>query len=200
MLGILPRLGLALVPWLTGELIDRWFSFRCFGSESPLCIYYWYPPGMDVMFALLVLAPFMTARRLVALRVLALIALSVLVHGLSVGFLVDTRGVLEIPGVNSIFLNVIPIAILASVVTVLLTALACDLKLTWRFAAYSVLAGLPVAAGFLLADLTPLGDWLSFSDNWLWAVWHLSICVAIYYGRLADSRRESGRTKYAARQ
>ncbi len=187
-LGILPRLGLALLPWLTGELIDRWFFIRCFGSESPLCIYYWYPPGIDLMFALLVLAPFMTARTLVASRVLALIALSVLVHGLSVGLLVDTRGALEIPGINSIFLNVFPISVIASVVTVLLTALICGLNLTGRLGAYSALAGLPVSAGFLLTDLTPLGEWLSFSDNWLWAVWHLSICMAIYYGRPTTSR------------
>lgn len=41
-LGILPRLGFALVPWLTGELLDNRFS-GCFGSESPLCIDYGRP-------------------------------------------------------------------------------------------------------------------------------------------------------------
>lgn len=189
-LGILPRLGLALVPWLTGELVDNWF-LGCFGSESPFCIYYWHPPGMDVAFALLVLAPFMAARTLVALRVLALMVLSVLVHALSVDFLVATRGSLEIPGVDSIFLNIIPIAVVASVVTVLLTALACGLKLTWRLGAYSALAGIPVAAVLLLTDLAPATHWLNmWSTSWYWAFWHMSVCIAIYYGRRITPRAD----------
>lgn len=188
--GILPRLGLALVPWLTGELVENWF-FGCFGSESPFCIYFWHPAGMDVVFALLVLAPFMAARTLIALRVLALIVLSVLVHALSVGFLVETRGSLEIPGVDSIFLNVIPIAVIASVVTVLLTALACGLRLTWRLGAYSALAGISVAFVFLLTDLAPFMEWLNaWSTSWYWALWHLSICIAIYYGRRITPRTD----------
>ena len=181
-LGLLPRLGLALVPWLTGELVDTWFH-GCFGSESPFCIYYWHPPGMDVMFALLVLAPFMSARSLVTLRVLALIILSVLVHSLSVDFLVATRGSLDVPGVDSIFVNIIPIAVIASVVTVSFAALACRLQLTRRLVLYSVLAGIPVASVFLLLDLAPALNWLGWWGSWYWAVWHLSICVAIYYGR-----------------
>ena len=147
-LGILPRVGLAFVPWLTGELIDRW-SFSCFGSQSPFCIYYFHPPGMDVMFALLVLALFMHARTRVALRVLALVVLGVFVHFLSIGLLVATRGSLDVPGIDTIWLNVIPVAVIASVVTVLLAAVVCGLKMTWRLGTYSALAGIPIAAGVL---------------------------------------------------
>ena len=190
-LGILPRLGLALVPWLTGELVDTWFH-GCFGSESPFCIYYWHPPGMDVMFALLVLAPFMSARSLVLVRVLALTVLSVLVHSLSVDFLVATRGSLEVPGIDSIFVNIIPIAVVASIVTVSITALACGLKLTRRLVLYSALAALPIAVVFVIDDVAPASIWPAWWGNWYWAVWHLSICVAIYYGR--QPVRERGQT------
>ena len=181
-LGIWPRVGLAFVPWLTGELISL-SSFSCFGSQSPFCIYYFHPPGMDVMFALLVLAPFMHARTRVALRVLALIVLSVLVHSLSIGFLIDSRGSLDIAGIDTIWLNVIPIAVIASAVTVLLAAVICGLKLTWRLGIYSVLAGIPIAAVFLLSELISNMGWMTWSANWYWAVWHVSICVAIYHGR-----------------
>ena len=181
-LGIWPRVGLAFVPWLTGELIDRW-SFSCFGSQSPFCIYYFHPPGMDVMFALLVLAPFMHARTRVALRVLALVVLSVLVHSLSIDFLIESRGSLDVPGIDTIWLNVIPVAVIASVVTVLLAAVVCGLKVTWRLGTYSALAGIPIAAVFLLTDLELNMGWITWSANWYWAVWHVSICVAIYHGR-----------------
>ncbi len=181
-LGILPRVGLAFVPWLTGELIDRW-SFSCFGSQSPFCIYYFHPPGMDVMFALLVLALFMHARTRVALRVLALVVLGVFVHFLSIGLLVATRGSLDVPGIDTIWLNVIPVAVIASVVTVLLAAVVCGLKMTWHLGTYSALAGIPIAAVFLLSDLIPNMGWMTWSAHWYWAVWHVSICVAIYSGR-----------------
>ncbi len=187
-LGILPRVGLALVPWLTGELVDRW-AFSCFGSQSPFCIYFFHPPGMDVMFALLVLTPFMHARTFVVLRVLTLIVLSVLVHFLSIGFLVATRGSLEVHGINTIWLNIIPIAIIASVVIVLLAALVCGMKVTGRLATYSALAGLPVAAAFLLTDLQLNLGWITWSAHWYWAAWHVSLCVAIYKGRSATALR-----------
>lgn len=189
-MGILPRLGLAVVPWLTGELVDNWFP-GCFFSKSPLCIYYWHPPGMDVVFALLVLAPFMTAQRLVALRVLALIILSVLVHALSVGLLAGTSGSLDVPGIDSIFVNIIPIAMVASVVTVSGTALACGLRLTPRLLLYSLLAAIPAAFVFLLVDVALSSGWLRMSFSWNWAVWHLSICCAIYYGRLATAGKSA---------
>lgn len=188
-LGIFPRLGLALLPWLTGELVDNWFP-GCFFSESPFCIYYWHPPGMDVMFALLVLAPFMTAQTLVALRVLALTILSVLVHFLSVELLTGTRGSLEFLGIDSIFLNIIPIAIIASIVTVSVAALVSGLKLTRRLCVYSLLAGIPVASVFLSIDLALNLGWITLWTNWYWAVWHLSICIAMYYGRPVTARRD----------
>lgn len=182
-LGILPRLGLALVPWLTGELVDSWFP-GCFFSESPFCIYFWHAPGMDLAFALLVLAPFMSAQSLLAFRLLALLILSVIVHALSIGFLVATRGSLEVPGLDSIFVNIIPIAMVASVVTVSGTALACGLRLTRRLLLYSLLAAIPAAFVFILVDVALSSGWLRMSFSWNWAVWHLSICCAIYYGRL----------------
>lgn len=191
-LGILPRLGLALLPWLTGELVDNGF-YGCFASESPFCIYYWHPPGMDVMFALLVLAPFISARTFVTLRVLALIILSVLVHALSVDLLVATRGSLAVFGVDSIFVNIIPIAVAASVVTVSLAALVCGLNLTMRLLVYSLLAGIPVASVFLLVDLAPDMPWRVVGGHWYWGVWHLSICSAIYCGRLVTPRTKPRR-------
>lgn len=187
-MGILPRLGLAVVPWLTGELVDNWFP-GCFFSKSPFCIYYWHPPGMDVMFALLVLGPFITAQGLIILRLLALIVLSVFVHAAAVELLAGTRGLLELPGVDSIFVNVVPVAVVASIVTVSIAALACGLKLTRRLLLYSSLAGLPVALLFLLIDIRLATGWLSLWNDWFWAVWHVSICVAIYYGRRVRGAR-----------
>lgn len=188
-LGILPRLGLALLPWLTGELINNRF-YGCWGSGSPFCIYYWHPPGLDLVFALLVLAPFISARDRVVWRVLALIILSVLVHVLSVEFLVQTRGSLTIPGIDSIFVNIIPIAILASLITGILAARVCGLTLTWRLSAYAALAAMPISLAFLLSETTPVERWIRWlPDNWFWAIWHLSICTAIYYGRARTPRQ-----------
>ncbi len=186
-LGLSPRLALALLPWLLGEAIDAVF-FGCFFSESLLCIYYFHPPGMDVTFALLVLAPFLATRKLIVLRILALIALSILVHALSVSILIDTRGSLELPGFDSIFLNVIPVAIGASVVAILTAALLCGLPVSWRLGAYAAMAGLPVAFTFLLTELLWNTSPIFLSTNWHWTVWHLSICIAMYFGREFNAR------------
>lgn len=186
-MGLAPRLVLALLPWLAGEAIESVFS-GCFFSESVFCIYYFHPPGMDVVFALLVLAPFLATCRLIFFRVLALIALSILVHMMSVSILIDTRGSLELPGFDSIFVNVIPVAVVASVVTILLATLLCGLKVSWRLGAYAAMAGLPVACAFLLTQLLPSTHALFLGTNWLWAVWHLSICIAMYFGRDFNAR------------
>lgn len=143
---------------------------------------------MDVVFALLVLAPFIQSHARVALRVFGLIVLSVLVHSLAVSILVDTRGSLEIPGIDSIFLNVIPVAIGASVTTVLIGAFLCGFKVDSRLAACAALAGLPVAFTFLLADLLPETSWFPLNMSWYWAVWHVSIFLAMFYGRSAAMR------------
>lgn len=175
-----PRIVLATLPTPLAAMLAAATGFNsCWASELPFCIYFWYPPYTDVLFALLVLAPFITSWRFWPFRLIALIAVSVLTHSWSVGLLVNTRGSLMIPGVDSIFLNVLPIAMAASLIMAGMSALIAGMPLTRRFLVFSTAAGLPAAAVFLLLDFR---DLMIDPSVLVFLVWHVSICAAMFLG------------------
>jgi len=183
LLAALPSLLLHLADWLTD------WSLSCFFSDAWYCIYYFHPPFMDLLFALLVLLPFLPPGRWWAGRAGLLIVLSVVVHSMAVGFLVDFRGDLVIPGIDSIFVNIFPVAIVASVLVSALTAWICHRRiraqLWWLCAATGCLVGVSV----LVTDITDyypttvVAEFLA--DPW-W-VWHLGVCAIIFLGSEAES-------------
>lgn len=182
--GFAARLGLAFVPVAVPWALEWIFDWRpnCFFNDSWYCIYYFHPPIMDVLFGLLVLAPFITTERLWLPRVLGLVSISIFVHAASVEFLIGTRGSIAIAGVDSIFLNVFPIAVIASLIVATVTAWIAKLQIRARFWPLSVAAGLSTAAALILTDLINVPAWVRDWSNEPWLLWHISMCAAIYFG------------------
>jgi hypothetical protein len=182
---LVPRLALAALPAPLGSLFAEMAGYSgCFFSESIFCIYVWYPPFIDLLFALLVLAPFIAVRRWWTFRVVALLILSVCVHSLAVGLLVDSRGPVTVPGFDSIFFNVVPIAVVTSLITGVATVAIAGLKSGHRIVFYSAAAGLPPAILFLFMERPEL-QWMTTALDPsvpVWLAWHVSLCIAVYKG------------------
>lgn len=187
LLAVLPSLSLALVDSLAG------WSFSCFVNDAWYCIYYFYPPFMDLLFAGLVLLPFLPPGRWWAVRASLLTALSVIVHSLAVGSIVNFRGNLFAPWIDSIFVNVFPVAIVASIVVSATTAWLCRRRIRPRLWWLCAAAGCLVGVVFLLTDITnyyPTGFVMEFLLN-PWWIWHLGVCAIIYLGSEAESPEEA---------
>lgn len=183
-LGIGPRLGLAVLPTAVAILASDWLP-ACWFSDSPFCIWYWQPPLADIAFGLLVLAPFLVTPRLWPLRVLGLVVVSVAVHWQAPLSVVGLRGTITLPGVDTIFLNVVPIAVAASLVIAALTVPLAGFRTRPRYWGLACLAGLPPAAVFLAPDLSEtVARWIDGVSWLLWPAWHLSLCAAIHFGRV----------------
>ena len=186
-LGLWPRLALAsvpaLFPWLLGALFG--WNFTCFFSERWYCIYYFHPPFMDVLFAVLVLMPFIGTDRFFWPRVVGLIALSIVVHVQIVDFLVGTRGAISVPGIDSLFVNLLPIAVVASWLTVAVTAALAGVGIRRGLWLWSAGAGLLAAAIFLGTDSSGMPGWLQETVGNPWLAWHLGICISLFFGTAA---------------
>lgn len=183
------RLLGALVPGLCVTVADgRWLP-SCWGSESPLCIWFWQPPLLDVLFALLVLVPMIPPARHRPLRVAAVVLASILVHWLAAELVVCGRGTLVLPGLDTLFLNVLPVAALASLALGATVRWVAGFKVRPGYFWYCGLAGLPPSVTFLLADLSDVIRECLLMDDlfhlWTWTPWHLALCAAILYGRPA---------------
>lgn len=181
-MGIGPRLALAALPALSVHVAEDWLP-NCWGTDSPLCVWVWHPPFIDVLFGVLVLAPFMATGKLWPLRMLGLVAGSVMVHVLAIGLVVNTSLDWLLPQVPIPFLNVIPIAVGASLVLAALTALVAGLAIRPRYWACAAAAGLTAAGVFLAPDLNSAWGDAFRPEVWVWPAWHLALCAAIYYGR-----------------
>jgi len=187
LLAVLPSLLLHLVVWLTD------WSLSCFFSEAWYCIYYFHLPFMDLLFAVLVLLPFLPPGRWWIVRAGLLIVLSVTVHSLAVGSVVNFRGDLFIPGIDSIFVNIFPVAIVASIVISTGAAWLCRRRIRAQLWWLCAAAGSLVGVVFLLTDITdyyPTCVVMEFLAN-PWWVWHLGVCAALYLGSEAESAEEA---------
>lgn len=183
------RVLVAALPSALGTMAAQWHQscvFLRLDDPQSICVfdYFWYPPVMDVAFAVLVLAPFLGRARLWVLRIVGLVALSVFVHFAAANLTVGLRGTIELAGIDSIFLNVIPIAVAASLLVAVcaswLTACVARLRL-WGLAAG---AGLLAALVFLLPDLFRFDPAYlrHFGTELVWPVWHMAMAVALYGG------------------
>ena len=187
------RILVAALPSAIGAVAAQWHTscvFDRLDDPHALCIlsYFWYPPAMDVAFALLVLAPFLGAVRLRVLRVVGLVGASVLVHALAVDFTIGLRGTIDVPGIDSIFLNVIPVAIAASLVIAVGTVWLAGRTPRPRLWGLATIVGLVAALVFLLPDLlgSALGadrvDLVRYGPSATWLAWHLGMAAALHLG------------------
>jgi hypothetical protein len=187
LLAALPSLLPTLADWLTDWI------FSCFFNNAWYCIYDFHPPFMDLLFAGFVLLPFLPPGRWWAGRAGLLVVLSVIVHATAVESLVGFRGSLAIPWIDSIFVNIFPVAILASVVVSSATAWICRRRIRTRLWWLSAFAGSLVGFVFLLTDITdyyPTTVVMQFLAT-PWWTWHLGVCAAIYLGSEAESPKEA---------
>jgi len=194
------RVLVAVLPAALGALAAQWHEsclFDRLGDPQAFCLleYFWYPPAMDIAFALLVLAPFLGPVPRPALRMVGLVGSSVLVHLLVTDLTVGFRGTIEIPGIDSIFLNVVPVAVAASLAIAICTVGLAGRSARPRLWGLAVLAGCAPALVFLAPDLmesvfayTPLYQEVRpYSDLLVWPVWHMSMAAALHLG-LVGSR------------
>ena len=116
------------------------------------------------------------------------VLVSVVVHAVATELAVATRGAIELKGIDSIFLNVIPIAFVASLVTAGATAWLSDARYRPRLWLYAGAAGLSCGLVFLFQDL---GHWFQrlpvpglwrLSEVAVWLVWHVAMAAALYFG------------------
>jgi hypothetical protein len=187
-LGLPIRLALATLPtglpWLA-QYLAGW-QFSCFFNDAWYCIYYFHPPFMDVLFALLVLLPFMATARWWPGRVAALMILSIIVHFAAVMLVEETQGSISLAAVDSDFLSVYPIAVGASLVTAAATALLAGRSIRVGLWPMAVLAGIFAGGRFILSDFVENPEWhmavLVYELEQTWLIWHLGLCVTLYFG------------------
>lgn len=179
------RLFLAMIP---GTLL-------LLPSPSDAVVQYAYP----TLFGLLVMAPFITARSMLAVRLGVLVATAIFV--IFIALLAMTG---ELPAAFDIhpylsmrdtshnvadaLFDLLELALLLSSLPALILFLAGPLKVSWKYWIYTFLSGLVTAAAFFAWI-----EWfycMVFCSWWDWAsiflpfsVWSLSFCIAVYYGR-----------------
>ena len=111
--------------------------------------------------------------------------LSVTVHQLAFDAIVCFRGDISIPWIDSIFLNLFPVAIVASIVTAAVAAWLCRRRIRARLWWFCAAAGGLVGLVFVLSDivdyLRPTGFVMEFL-LYPWWLWHLGVCSVIYLG------------------
>lgn len=156
--------------------------------------YTWVPPFYDIAFALLVLAPFVTASRGRWIRSLGLVVVTAVVYFAAVYVVFHTQGVLlwwiESPYLR--FVTLVPTALVATLLLAGATAWLGPLRISRRYWFCTMLAGLVAGIVFLSMDIIDeytrdYGNELRyFLPYWLWPV---ATCLGIYCGR--DRERTS---------
>lgn len=168
------RLLLAFLPGL---------SMWLFGLVPPSSVLEYALYG--VILALLVLVPFISASTFRVARGVLLILTAILIQTILVWLTLDNYDFLGLGDMELVF-NVLLGTLLISISV----ALVAPIRLTARYVAYALVAGL--VSGFAFRFL--LGQWMFFCNipcPWWndlaftggWVVWHLSICAAIFFGK-----------------
>jgi hypothetical protein len=180
-LKLIPRLALASLPMFAAPWLDD--ILRRLTGWSQLFFSESYGP----LFALLVLAPFITATKARTIRIIALSVIIYAVYYAATWCVVESRWPLETWFETEFlrFSNVVPVAIVATLVLAAVTAWIAPLRISRRYWIYTALAGLFTGLEFWIIDeINPSErymDWLFvLQPFWIWPV---STCVAIYYGR-----------------
>ncbi len=186
-----PRLLLASLPVIVAPWL-YWLAERLFPDATAGFGFLWYawtPPFHDILFGLLVLAPFINASHARTIRILALVVVAVAVNFAAVFTVVNTQEALDW-GLDSRYLRfatVVPTALVATWLLAAATAWIAPLRVSRRYWCYTGLAGLVAGLVFLTTDIIdatgPYGDWMAYAPWWIWPV---STCAAIYCGRDRD--------------
>ncbi len=183
-LKLAPRLFLAS---LSGIL---WMYMpESLGVLSDLHLHAW---GM--LFGLSVLAPFIVASRMRALRTLTLVAIAYAIH-LAVGMTIGMTSYSLDAWIDSEhldFVNAVPIVIVGTWSLAAATAWIAPLRVSPRYWTYTGLAGLAAGSLWWWWFETLTFNIFSGSNNdfhWRdllmpWVTWPVAICIGIYYGRL----------------
>jgi hypothetical protein len=184
-LKLIPRLVLASLPLFASPWLDDILSR--FTDWSQLFFSQTYGP----LFGLLVLAPFIAATRARTIRVIALCVVTYAAYYAATWCVIETQSPLEAWFETEFlrFSNVVPVAIVATLLLAAATARIAPLRTSRRYWIYAGLAGLATGLEFWIIDaINPSGrymDWL-FVLQPLW-IWPVSTCVAIYFGRDRES-------------
>ena len=178
-LKLLPRLFLASLV-LPGAALLHQLALWLYPEGVGLFGYLWYawvPPFYDIAFALLVLAPFITASRGRWIRIiLALVIVTACVYFASVYAVFNTQWALD-SSESLRFVTIVPTALVATLLLAGATAWLSPLRVSRRFWVYAGIAGLVSGLVFLGASIMS-DDWIV--PNWLWPV---ATCLAIHRGR-----------------
>lgn len=160
--------------------------------------------GYSALFGILVMAPFITSRYMLALRVAVLVATPVLVifivllaieGGLPAVFdiypLFSMRGTSH--DVASVAFDMLELALILSTLPALVLFVVGPLGVSGKYWTYTFLAGLVTAAGvFAWVEwffcLVFCSRWSQVSIFLPFSVWSLSFCIAVYYGRISTGR------------
>jgi hypothetical protein len=153
--------------------------------------YFWYPPLMDLLFGLLVLAPFigapLSAARHWFPHAAFLMLASFLLHAAAVSVVFHTQWWFE--SVTSLrFLSVVPIALATTLAITAVTVFAARLPWTRRMWTLSAAAGL--VSGLVFLSIMEAENLASIA--WtavMFMFWHMAMCVAIFYGRSAGLQK-----------
>ena len=190
-LNLIPRLVLASSVLVAVQLL-YWLALWFYPDGAGFIGYLWYiwvPPFYDVAFAVLVLAPFITASRGRLLRVLALVIVTAVVYLAAAYTVVNTQSALDgwIDSPYLRFATMAPTAVVATWLLAYATAWIGRLRISRRYWVYTGLAGLVTGLTFLTGESIQMytgqykySEWVDLKTYWLWPV---CTCVAIYYGR-----------------
>lgn len=137
----------------------------------------------------LVLAPCVSSHAYPLIRAVALVVAAVIIQGLAVRITIDESYLHEfgMPGDFELIFNVV----FATVLLCAVTGWIAPIRMTWGLIGYSLVAGLISGLSFFVL-LSYFWTWLCFAPcPWWndlafvvgWVIWHMAICVAVYFGR-----------------
>ena len=143
----------------------------------------------------LVLAPCVSSHAYPLIRAVALVIAAVLIQALAVHVTINESYLYAfgVPGDYEVILNVM----FATVLLCVATGWIAPIRITGTLIGYSLVAGLIAGLSFWVL-LTYFWTWLCFSEcPWWndlafvggWVIWHMAICVALYFSR---SPRQTG--------
>ena len=155
--------------------------------------------GYPTLFGFLVMAPFITARSMLTVRLGVLIVTAILVIFIALLAITgDLPAAFDIHpflsmrntshNVVDAIIDLLELALLLSLLPALILFLAGPLKVSWKYWTYTFLSGLVTAAAFFAwvewLFCMVFCSWWELASIFLpFSVWSLSFCIAVYYGR-----------------
>jgi len=158
--------------WLVWRSLD---SLQPFDDPDSWILFGFSPPGF--LLGVLVLVPFVSNRRFLVIRAVALVVAAMIIEVLVVGLASE--------------FEIIPAVLFGTILIAIVAGLVAPIKITPRFLVYVAGAGLISGLSFHLIlyhvwnffclNSCPWWNDVAFVSGWI--VWHMAICAAIYFGR-----------------